>query len=789
MLRPRRLLLFTPRTVSSSSSWSQRSSAALAVETDKPPKKRRKLILLSGVGAGLVGTFGVAKYYRNCNQEEAERRIRSAKEWKVPSRDANIEQLKSGKQFDIVVVGGGATGAGVALEAQLRGLSVACVEQEDFASGTSSKSTKLIWAGSRYLVKALVNLFSLTTLSNPGGSWSDFMGQWHMVLGCFRERTYMLTMNPHLTNWVPIAVPLDKWIIWPPPFEYPLAALGPATGLFVIFFKFYDALSFWTSPSSFVMTSQRTRAEFPQMHGATMKYTSVFYEGAHNDARTNVAIALTAANHGACMVNYAKVNNIAFDEKGLACGVEVSDMTALSSEPIKVSAKRVVYAGGPFTDGLRQLSEGKDVKPVVNGSGGTHIVLPPYFCPRHMGLVDMMTSRGSFLFFLPWEGYTLVGTTDVKSEPDLHHEVPEDEIQFLVNECEKYLNPSLEVRRSDVMSAWYGIRPLCGDPHAKDQSSASRDHVISHHPSNGITFISGGKWTTWREMAEDCVDQVLARSSELKQKASPSCSLETPLIGTGKSEDFPDGWHENIAVKLTQKYGVAYDVAQHLARNYGTHACDVLACAKDDDLKDSNIGIYKRYKRLYEGVGSQYPYLEAEVRYAVKYEYACTPADVLCRRTRLAFLNSTAARLVLPRVTQIMGECLGWDEARQRQELLKSEEIMASDFAGPVPNKSAARIRTACTADIKDIFDRMDVHKKGALTEQGIADAARELGFPMGEAETHQAMKEMDGNGNGSVSFPEFLSWWNSCKDSETLRKKILRSCIEGHRLGDSRAQ
>merc|ERR1719188_988970 len=187
-----------------------------------------------------------------------------------------------------------------------------------------------------------------------------------------------------------------------------------------------------------------------------------------------------------------------------------------------------------------------------------------------------MTSRGSFLFFLPWEGYTLVGTTDVKTKPDLHHVVPEDEIQYLINECEKYLSPNLHVRRRDVMSAWYGIRPLVSDPHAQSNSDVSRDHVVSHHPTNGITFISGGKWTTWREMAEDCVEQVLHRDTKLAKKAKPSKSLTTPLIGAGCTNGFPQGWHENIAVALSQKYDLAYDVAQHLARNYGTRADDVM---------------------------------------------------------------------------------------------------------------------------------------------------------------------------------------------------------------------
>jgi len=467
--------------------------------------------------------------------------------------------------------------------------------------------------------------------------------------------------------------------------------------------------------------------------------------------------------------------------------VEVVDRAAPDSKPFQVKAKKVIYAGGPFTDGLRELSEGKDVKPVVNGSGGTHIVLPPYYCPRHLGMVDMMTSRGSFLFFLPWEGYTLVGTTDVKTKPDLHHEVPEDEIQYLINECEKYLSPDLRVRRRDVMSAWYGIRPLALDPNAKDQSSASRDHVVSHHPSNGITFVSGGKWTTWREMAEDAVEQVLEKDPALAAKAGPSKSLDTPLLGTGRTEFFPDGWHENLGVRLSQQYDLAYDIAQHLVRNYGTRAAEVLSYAEEGSVKGSRSGLYKHYPRLYEGAAATtgYPYLEAEVRYAIAKEYAVTPADILARRTRLAYLNSTAALLTLPRVVEIMGDCLGWDEARRKVEHQNAERLLNADFAGPVPNKQGAALRTACAADVKSVFDNIDVRHRGMLSREGIDAAAQELGFPLSGSELSQAMADMDATGNGEVSFPEFLAWWNSSEESKALQAKFAQGRSRGFQKTD----
>jgi glycerol-3-phosphate dehydrogenase len=755
----------------------RRGFATAAAEAPVATKKGGKWKIVGGACVGLAGTVGGMSYMGNKKRDENEKLVRGINEKPVPTRTQNLDRLqKGGEEFDVLVVGGGCTGAGVALEAQLRGLKVACVEQEDFASGTSSKSTKLLWAGSRYLVKGLVKLFSPSSLMSPVASWNDFLGTFHMVMGCFRERTYMLQMNPHITNWVPIAVPLDKWIIWPAPFDYPPAALGPCTGLFVIFFKAYDALGLWSAPSSYVMSSNQARQTFPQMDGKRMKYVSVFYEGAHNDARTNLAIALTAAMHGAVISNYTKVDRILFDESGVATGAECKDTSQPDAKPFQIKAKKVIYAGGPFTDGLRELSEGKDVKPVVTGSGGTHIVLPSYYCPRNIGMVDMMTSRGSFLFFLPWEGYTLVGTTDVKTKPDLHHEVPEDEIQYLITEVEKYLSPNLQVRRRDVMSAWYGIRPLAMDPNASDMSGASRDHVVSHHPKNGITFVSGGKWTTWREMAEDCVEQVVERSSELKKKAGPSKTLTTPLLGTGRTEFFPEGWHENLAVSLSQKYDLAHDVAQHLARNYGTRAPDVLDCVEEKSVKGSRSGLYKHYPRIYEGAAAStgYPYLEAEVRYAIEHEYAVTPADILARRTRLAFLNSTAARLALPKVVDLMAEQLGWDEARKALEHQKAELVMAKDFAGPAPNKKGASLRTACTADVKEIFDNMDLQKRGTLSKEGIRNAANELGFPLNDAELTRAMKEMDTDKSGDVSFPEFLSWWNGAEKSQALRAKIF---------------
>lgn len=176
----------------------------------------------------------------------------------IPSRTAIVNRLKSGRHFDLLIIGGGATGAGAALDAAQRGLKVACVEREDFGSGTSSRSTKLIWAGSRYLVMALINLFhtDLRLLRKPKETITTFMEDFRMVMNCHRERTFLLEQQHHLTNWIPIAVPIEKWLIWPPPFGYVPASLGPL-GLFPLFFKFYDFLGNFSSPPSHIMTTSR----------------------------------------------------------------------------------------------------------------------------------------------------------------------------------------------------------------------------------------------------------------------------------------------------------------------------------------------------------------------------------------------------------------------------------------------------------------------------------------------------------------------------------------------------
>jgi glycerol-3-phosphate dehydrogenase len=287
-------------------------------------------------------------------------------------------------------------------------------------------------------------------------------------------------------------------------------------------------------------------------------------------------------------------------------------------------------------------------------------------------MLDINTSDGRFLFFLPWQGKTLVGTTDRKGPVTSYHGPPEEEIQWILNEAQKYLvTDTLKVRRSDVLSAWQGFRPLASDPHAPPGAPVSRDHIISYNEKTGVTFITGGKWTTYREMAEDVINRVI-KTSGLESKAGPCITEKLPLRG-GK------GYNRNIPIQLVQEFGLSQQTAEHLARGYGMHAFDVCRFASRHSTSTSSRS--KCGDLLIEG----YPYLECEIEYACKYEMACTVKDFLTLRTRLAYLDSEAALMAAPKVADLMAKASGWTKKEKMKQLREAVNV-CSTFGGPNPS-------------------------------------------------------------------------------------------------------
>ena len=585
---------------------------------------------------GADGTFKLPKFPPTTPREEQITRLGQS-------------SVAKDDEYDILVIGGGATGAGVALDAATRGLKVAVVERDDFSSGTSSKSTKLVHGGVRYLEKAFWNL--------------DY-SQYQLVKEALKERKYFLRTAPHLSSWLPIMIPIDKW--WKAPYFW--------AGT-----KMYDLLAGSEGvESSYFLTKSKAIEAFPMLKRTDLFGGLVYYDGAHNDSRMNVSLAMTAALYGATVVNHMEVMRLLKDDKGKVCGAAMKDTIplrdGLASPELTVRAKCVINCTGPFSDSIRKMDD-PSFKNIVAPSSGVHVILPGYFSPSDMGLIDPSTSDGRVIFFLPWQGNTIAGTTDEPCAITPNPLPTEDAIEWILSEIRHYISPDINVRRGDVLAAWSGIRPLVKDPAARNTESLVRNHLISISDS-GLVTCAGGKWTTYRQMAEECVDAAISQFGlETKRIMNAPAVSGTDVIDDGEILDGScqthtvrligaHGFSKTLFIPLIQHFGVETDVARHLTESYGDRAWSVAALCRPTD---------RRFPARGERISRLYPFVDGEVRYAVKHEYAQTAVDVLARRTRLAFLNAQAALQALPQVIDIMSEELKWDGERQDLEWKESE--------------------------------------------------------------------------------------------------------------------
>ena len=352
------------------------------------------------------------------------------------------------------------------------------------------------------------------------------------------------------------------------------------------------------------------------------------------------------------------------------------------------------------------------------------------------------------MFMLPWEGHTLVGTTDTKGSAETSPNPPDDEIEWLLKECGKYLTPNMKMRRSDVLSAWRGWRPLAADPHAPPDASTSRDHIISENPETGVIFIAGGKWTTWREMAEEVVDRIAGENS-LKCR-----TLETKLFGG-------EGYTESLYIELIQKYGMSQEVAKHLVKSYGARAWEVCELIQPSDKN------WPKFGRL---LVENYPYIDADVIWACR-EYACTIEDVLSRRTRLAFLNKDAALEAIPVIADIMANELGWTAETKKQQIDAAEKY-ANSYGGRISNDSEDKFKAGIYKNVQDVFDAIDSNENGFLEKNELEEVARILGLEMPKKDIEKSFQEMDRENKGRVSIQDFFDWWTKSSNSP-FHKKI----------------
>ncbi|ERT00920.1 hypothetical protein HMPREF1624_02154 [Sporothrix schenckii ATCC 58251] len=580
----------------------------------------------------------------------------------LPHSSDSTSSSSSRPEYDLLIIGGGATGTGIALDAATRGLKVALVERDDFSAGTSSKSTKLVHGGVRYLEKAVWNL--------------DY-GQLELVIEALGERKTFLEIAPHLSSQLPILLPLQHW--WQVPYFW--------AGT-----KAYDLLSGSQGlDGSYWISKSKAMQKFPLLNAGHIVGGLVYYDGQQNDARTNVSLALTAMLYGATVVNHVEVTSLEKDASGRIIGARVRDILDDSNSDdasFSIRAKGVINATGPFSDGIEHMDN--PTKPeMISPSSGAHIILPGNICPSGMGLLDASTSDGRVVFVLPWEGRTLAGTTDSPCAIERSPEATSDDVNFILTEVRKLVSPDAPLSHKDILSTWSGIRPLVKNPHSKNTESLVRSHLVTVSPS-GLLTCAGGKWTTYRQMAQDAVDDAIrafhltpARGVALEAIGATTTSF-TPAATTGAcvTKSIPligaHGFSPALPAQLAEVYpSVDADVVQHLAANYGDRAWTILA---------SESAAASPSPRLIPS----FPITEAEIRYGVRNESACTAVDVLARRTRLAFVDVQAAREALPRVISILGDELKWSDAVRAREFEQSVAYLKSMGLEQVRTANAA---------------------------------------------------------------------------------------------------
>ncbi|SOD95552.1 glycerol-3-phosphate dehydrogenase/oxidase [Spirosoma fluviale] len=533
------------------------------------------------------------------------------------NRQKNWERLRQEK-FDICIVGAGASGAGAALDAVLRGYSVVLIDRTDFAGETSSRSTKLIHGGVRYLEQAIKKLD---------------LAQLRQVRHGLAERRTVIRNAPHLAHPLAILTPVFSW------FEGMYMTVGLTLYDFIAGHDAFPKGS-WLSRAQALEKSPKLTQ---QMHSAVL-----YYDGQFNDARYALALAHSADEAGAAVLNYVAVTDFS-REKGQLKTATVQDQ--LTGEIATIQASVFLNCTGPYADSIRLLANPK-ISPRIRPSKGVHIVLPRETLESDYAILIPKTTDGRVVFAIPFGDKVFVGTTD-NDYTDLAKEpvLESDEVDYLLETVRPYL-AKMPVR-ADVQSGFGGIRPLIVSSRA-DTKTLLRDHEIEHDEESGLLSLLGGKWTTYRLMAQDAIDRV----GEVLKKTVPGRTETHYLIG-GEGYRFED-WEV-----LQQQYGLPADVCRQLMKTYGNRAEKVAKLTVSQP-------------ELAEKLAAQQPYIRAEVIYQVREEMAVTLRDVLARRWRLELADWQLTAQITPQVADLMATELGWSDTYRLEQVQSYQNLLAS---------------------------------------------------------------------------------------------------------------
>ncbi|WP_445736879.1 FAD-dependent oxidoreductase [Mariniflexile sp.] len=501
-----------------------------------------------------------------------------------------IKQLKQHSNWDVIIIGGGASGLGIALDSATRGFKTLLLEQVDFAKGTSSRSTKLLHGGVRYLAQGNIDL----------------------VKEALYERGLLLKNAPHLASNQSFIIPNYGW------FE---------TIKYTIGLKIYDALAGKLSfGKSIRINKKETLSRLSTIKNGSLKGGVVYHDGQFDDARLAVNIAQTAIEHGATVLNHFKVNQLTKNNKGVVNGVVAEDTETKVSYTLKT--KVVINATGVFTDEILKMDNAES-KNIVRPSQGIHLVLDKSFLPGNDAIMIPKTNDGRVLFLVPWHNKVVVGTTDTLLDShSLEPKALDTEVDFIINTANSYLTKT--VSKADVLSIFAGLRPLAAPTDKSEKTKEiSRSHKIIVSNSELIT-ITGGKWTTYRRMAQDTINKAISIG---KLESKPCKTKDVKIHGAIDSIDKTQ--HQYI-------YGSDKAAIQELIR-------------ETPELGDT------LHPRL--------PYTKAEIIWAIRYEMARTVEDILARRVRTLFLDARATLEIIPMVAKILANELDKDTIWELQQI------------------------------------------------------------------------------------------------------------------------
>lgn len=532
------------------------------------------------------------------------------------NRLENIQKLNN-EEFDICIIGAGASGAGCALDATLRGFKVALIEKNDFAAETSSKSTKLIHGGVRYLEQAFKNLD---------------LAQLKQVRHGLEERHILLSIAPHLAHPLGLITPVFSWI----------EGLYFTIGLKIYgFFAKNDPL-----PQAKWLSNKETFEHIPTL---TKKLHSsvLYYDGQLDDARFCLALAQTASESGAVIANHTEVVDFQKDSNGKLLSATIKDL--LSDEKFTIKSKLFINCTGPFADSIRLMANTTEEKR-LRPSKGVHIMLPSDVLKSENAMLIPKTKDGRVVFVIPFEGETMVGTTDdeykeLEKEPILI----EKEVDFLLETLERFL--ARTPNKSEIKAGFGGLRPLIGSSGSKATKKLVRDHEVEHDEKSNLLSLLGGKWTTYRLMAKDTIDD----ASKILEVESECKTDNKLLVG---AENYVFRYWET----LVTSYNLEENSAKHLMKKYGSRAEEVCKIAKTENL------ISKIHK--------DYPFIEAEVVYGVRFEMVCKLRDFFARRIRLELMDWSATYQSIEKVADLMATELNWNTSKKKTEITEYQQLI-----------------------------------------------------------------------------------------------------------------